>query len=257
MKQSGNLTYNINYTWSKALGILGSAADFNYTAPVDPFHMRNNYGPMNYDRSHILNLSYSYQFGKVSQHRALGALANDWLISGITSVQSGGNMQTGVSFSPDFYLQGTIHDPNGDYTISNQTILGTPDVSLQPVLTCNPRSNLGKNQFVNSSCFGLPSVGTNGPYILPYMHGPAYFNSDLSVEKSFTIAEGRKLRFRYAAFNFLNHPLHSFGTPYPNQTTLIMEGTSTTNAASVNNNFGSAPLTMGRRLSEISLKFEF
>ena len=257
LKQSGKLMYNVNYTWSKALGILGSAADFNYTAPVDPFHMKNNYGPMNYDRTHILNFAYSYQFGKVTTQHVLGLLANEWLVSGITTVQSGGNMQTGVSFSPNFYLQGTIHDPNGDYSINSQTVLGTPDVSLQPVLTCNPGSGLGKDQFANGSCFGLPTAGNNGPYIMPYMHGPAFFNSDLSLEKSFTIGENKRLRLRYSAFNFLNHALHSFGTPYPNQTTLILEGSSRATAKSVNPNFGVAPLTMGRRLSEISLKFDF
>jgi hypothetical protein len=257
IKQAGKLTYNVNYTWSKALGILGSAADFNYTAPVDPFNMRNNYGPMNYDRSHVLNLSYSYQFGKVTQQRGLGILANDWLISGITTLQSGGNMQTGVSFSPDFYVQGTIKDPKGDYSINSQTILGTPDVSLQPVLTCDPRTGRDNHQYINSSCLGLPALGTNGPFIMPYMHGPAFFNSDLSLEKAFNVGEGRKLRFRYAAFNFLNHPLHSFGAGDPLQSTLVMGGTSPATAKNVNSIFGYAPLTIGRRLSEISLKFEF
>lgn len=256
MKQTGKLIYNINYTFSKALGILGSAADFNYTAPVDPFHMRNNYGPMNYDRTHLLNLSYSYQFGKVTPQRALGLLANDWMVSGITTLSSGGNMQTGVSFSPDFYLQGTINDPAGAYSISSQTVLGTPDVSLQPVLNCNPKSGLGSHQFVNGSCFSLPSAGTNGRYIMPYMHGPAYFNSDLSLEKAFTLSHEHKLRFRYAAFNFLNHPLHSFGTN-ANQGTLAMTGTSVANATISNSTFGYAPLTVGRRLSEFSLKYEF
>lgn len=256
-RQSGNFTYNINYTFSKALGILGSAADFNYTAPVDPFHMRNNYGPMNYDRTHLLNMSYSYDFGKLTSDRGLGLIANNWMISGITTLESGGNMQTGVSFSPDYYLQGTIHDPNGDYSINSQTILGTPDVSLQPALKCNPGSGLAKNQFVNASCFAIPAVGTNGPFIMPYMHGPAYFNSDLTVQKSFTLGESRKLSFRYAAFNFLNHPLHSFGTPFQNQSTLMFDGTSTANATSTNPNFGYAPMTIGRRMSEISLKFEF
>ena len=261
VKQTGSLTYNINYTWSKAMGILGSAADFNYTAPVDPFQMRNNYGPMNYDRSHILNLSYSYQFGKVTPNHALGILANNWMVSGITTLQSGGNMQTGVSFSPDFYLQGTIHDAGGDYSINSQTILGTPDVSLQPAMTCNPGSGLGKNQYINASCFALPKQGSNGPYVMPYVHGPAYFNSDLTLEKAFTVGERRKLRFRYSAFNFLNHPLNSFGTPYPNQSTLVMTGTrnanGTYNVTNANPNFGFAPLTVGRRLSEISLKYEF
>ena len=36
IKQIGHLNFNVNYTYSKALGILGSAADFNWTAGIDP-----------------------------------------------------------------------------------------------------------------------------------------------------------------------------------------------------------------------------
>src|ERR1700688_4627872 len=67
---------------------------------------------------------------------------NTWLISGITNLASGPKMQTGVSFSAGFYMQGTISGPNGTYAVSNQTILGTPDVNLQPTLKCDPRSGL-------------------------------------------------------------------------------------------------------------------
>lgn len=124
------------------------------------------------------------------------------------------------------------------------------------MLTCNPKSHLGSHQFVNGSCFALPALGQNGPYIMPYMHGPAYFNSDLSLEKAFVLPHERKIRFRYAAFNFLNHPLHSFGTN-ASQGSLVMNGTSVSNAVSTGTAFGYAPQTVGRRLSELSLKFEF
>lgn len=262
MKRSGAFDFGVNYTFSKALGVLGSAADFNYTAPVDPFNIRRNYGPMAFDRSQILNLTYSYQVGKVSQDRILGLIANGWLVSGITNLQSGGNMQTSVSGYPNFMLNGTIGNGATGYSVTNQSILGTPDVSLQPILKCNPGSNLGSHQYVNGACFGLPALGTNGPAIEPYMHGPAFFNSDLAVEKSFGLGEQRRLKFRYAAFNFLNHPIHSFGTGYASQTYLNLSDTSTnaTPATAVYNpasGFGYAPLKLGRRLSEISLKFEF
>jgi hypothetical protein len=58
IKRFGNFNFNANYTFSKALGILGSAADFNYTAGIDPFSLQNNYGPLNFDRTQVLNLSY-------------------------------------------------------------------------------------------------------------------------------------------------------------------------------------------------------
>ena len=34
------------------------------------------------------------------------------------------------------------------------------------------------------------------------------------------------MRLRYAAFNFINHPLNSFGTGYASQTTLQLSDTS-------------------------------
>jgi hypothetical protein len=262
IKQIGRLNFNANYTFSKALGILGSSADFNWTAGIDPFNLYNNYGPMNFDRSQILNLSYSYQTGKFTDKRLLGGFINEWLISGITNISSGPNMQTGVSASPGYYVQGNIGSGATAYGVSNTTILGTPDVNLQPMLKCNPRSSLGAHQYLNASCFALPATGTNGQYIEPYAHGPAFFNSDLTLEKGFALGGDRHLRLRYAAFNFLNHPLNSFGTGYASQTTLQLSDTSPTGSpttATYNpaSGFGSAPQKLGRRLSEVSLTYDF
>lgn len=262
IKQIGRLNFNVNYTYSKALGVLGSAADFNWTAGIDPFKVYANYGPMNFDRSHIVNFSYSYQTGKFTDERLLGGFINNWLISGITNISSGPNMQTGISASPGYYVQGLIGSGANQYAVSNTTILGTPDVNLQPTLKCNPKSGLGSHQYLNGACFGLPATGTNGQYIEPYAHGPAFFNSDLTLEKGFAIGGDRHLRFRYAAFNFINHPLNSFGTGYASQTTLQLSDTSanaTPLTATYNpaTGFGAAPQKLGRRLSEISLKFDF
>ena len=258
IKRIGHLNFNANYSWSKALGILGSSADFNWTAGIDPFNLQNNYGPLNFDRSQVLNLSYSYQTGKFTDQRVLGGFINRWLISGITNIQSGPNIQTGVSPSPGYYLQGNIGSGANAYPVESQSILGTPDVNLQPVLTCNPRSGLAAHQYLNPSCFALPSTGTNGQYIEPYAHGPAFFNSDLALEKGFGLGADRRLRLRYAAFNFINHGLNSFGTGYASQTTLQLSGaTPATATYNPTSGFGSAPLKLGRRLSEISLKYDF
>jgi Carboxypeptidase regulatory-like domain len=262
IKQIGHLNFNANYTFSKALGILGSAADFNWTAGIDPFNLYANYGPMNFDRTQILNLSYSYQTGKFTDERVLGGFINNWLISGITNLSSGPNMQTGISASPGYYVQGVIGSGANQYPVSNTTILGTPDVNLQPTLKCNPKASLTSHEYLNGACFGLPATGTNGQYIEPYAHGPAFFNTDLTLEKGFSIGGERHLRFRYAAFNFINHPLNSFGTGYASQTTLQLSDTSpnaTPQTATYNpaTGFGAAPQKLGRRLSEVSLKFDF
>jgi hypothetical protein len=262
IKHVGRLNFNVNYSFSKALGILGSSADFNWTAGIDPFNLQNNYGPLNFDRTQVLNLSYSYQTGKFTQERLLGGFLNNWLISGITNIQSGPDMQTGVSPSPGYYLQGNIGQGANAYPVESQSILGTPDVNLQPVLTCNPAKGLGSHQYLNPNCFALPAIGTNGQYIEPYAHGPAFFNTDLSLEKGFGLGGSRRVRVRYAAFNFINHALNSFGTGYASQTTLQLSDTSATGSPTTatynpSEGFGSAPLKLGRRLSEVSLKFDF
>ena len=262
VKQLGKLNFNVNYSFSKALGILGSAADFNWTAGMDPFNLQNNYGPLNFDRSQVLNLSYSYQTGKFTDQRVLGWFINGWLISGITNLQSGPNMQTGVSASPGYYLQGNIGQGADAYPVESQSILGTPDVNLQPALTCNPAKGLASHQYLNPNCFALPAIGTNGQYIEPYAHGPGFFNTDLTLEKTFHLGGSRTMRLRYAAFNFINHPLNSFGTGYASQTTLQLSDTSPNGSPATatydpSEGFGSAPLKLGRRISEVSLVFNF
>ncbi len=257
-KTSGRLNYGFNYTWSKALGVLGSAANFNWTGAIDPFRIRSNYGPMNFDHTHIFNATYAYSMGKYSSQRTLGAFVNNWLISGITSIQSGGNMQTGISASPNFNLGGFITEPSGTLPVNSQVFLGTPDVSLQPVLKCDPATGLSSHQYINGACFGLAPIGTNGQYIFPYAQAPTYFNTDLTAEKGFSLGGDRNLRFRIAAFNFLNHALNSFGTGYAQQTNLSLNGTSVSNAAyDPSSGFGFAPQKLGRRLLEVSAKFSF
>jgi hypothetical protein len=217
---------------------------------------------MNFDRSHIFNATYSYSLGKYSNSRSLGALVNNWLISGITSIQSGGNMQTGISgSSPNFNLNGFITAPSEPVLpVNAQVFLGTPDVSLQPVLKCDPRTGLASHQYINGACFGLPGInsGQNGQYIFPYAQGPTFFNTDLTAEKGFSLGGERNLRFRIAAFNFLNHALNSFGTGYAQQTNLSLNGASASTATySPSTDFGFAPQKLGRRLLEVSAKFTF
>ena len=81
-----------------------------------------------------------------------------------------------------------------------------------PLVTCDPRKGLGKNQYFNPSCFTLSAPGTNGTYIFPVLTGPAFFNSDISLFKNFVWGsnENRKLQFRFSGYNFLNHPMRTF-----------------------------------------------
>jgi hypothetical protein len=146
--------------------------------------------------------------------------------------------------------------------VTNSTFLGTPDVSLQPVLKCNPRSGLTSGQFINGACFALPNVGQNGQAIFPYMHGPAYFDSDLSAQKSFTLPREQAIMFRISAFNFVNHPLTSFTSNFTQEYTLNLSNpnpgaTPASAAYDPTSRFGFADYKTGRRIAELMLKYTF
>jgi hypothetical protein len=65
-KQAGQLNFLMNYTFSKVLGIRDGQTDNGPgNGPVlDPFNLRNNYGPLDYDHTNILNFSYVWNMPK-------------------------------------------------------------------------------------------------------------------------------------------------------------------------------------------------
>jgi hypothetical protein len=125
--------------------------------------------------------------------------------------------------------------------------------------------NRGAKQYVNGNAFGLPALGTNGVYRLPYLPGPGYFDTDLTLAKRFRISEKTSMQLRGAAFNFINHANSSFTSVAPQGFTLNYNITA--NGADANqilagarnqySQFGYAPLREGRRIMELGLRFDF
>ena len=171
-------------------------------------------------------------------------------------------------------------DKNGNQfcvnNLSNVVWLGTPDYQLMPTVNCNPAGGSTSHQFIKGTCFGVPLPGSpssgpnalssnpsgQGVYRLPYIHGPAYQNHNLSVLKNFGAGEGRTLQLRAEAFNFLNHPLVSFNNN--DNTNLNMgnlnfavAGQQLTSSQLRSPNFGIANVKYGSRLIELGAKFIF
>lgn len=291
-RQVGHAHFNVNYTWSKALGILGMGGSATYSYPGDPFNYRNDYTSMPFDRRHIFNASYSYEFGRLVNNKFAGGVTNGWMLSGISNYQSGPNLQSVIS--SNFGLSGSLTVPYGavaavgnnvstcaptkngapnlsgtcQVSLSNTTILGTPDVNLQPTLVAVPNAvHRSSQQYINASAFSLPSLGTNGPYKFGYLPGPGFFDTDLTAEKSFHLAERLSMRLRVAAFNVLNHANNAFANGINNssytmnfsqtvQTTNVNQALASANA-SANPNFGYANVKEGRRIMELGLHFDF
>jgi len=251
IRTKGRYTINMNYAFGRALGIVSPA--------LDQFNLRNDYGVQLGNRTHIFNAAYSIELPNMVHGKLAGAFLNGWQLSGITQLQSGANL-TGNSGNQNFsfatnnaIIPGSISttNPKG-IQISNVSLLGTPDIRLNPVLTCNPTSNLGHNQYINPSCFSLPTqIGQNGPTVLPAIYGPAFFNSDLGLFKNFQIKESMKFQLRFNAYNFLNHPLWSF-----NGSNLSL-GFNPANLAVNTPNFGTVTEKQGHRVIQLAAKFYF
>ena len=245
-KQSGKLSYNLNYTWSKSLGIVGST--------LDAFTVHGNYGILSIDRPHVINTSYTYSLGEVMHtgNVVVRGAVNGWNLSGTTSWQAGGNLQAQNGQNMGL----SVYDSTLKENLSTKTYYGTNVGKILLTNTCNPKSGLGSHQYVNLQCFAPPTVGDYGKRQIGYIGGPSYFNSDLTIFKTFSVPGRGKVEFRASAFNWLNHPLRVFSS-----TTLLQPTFTTTDKINFTNTSSSkggiADVKTGYRLGELSLKYTF
>ena len=255
-KQSGPVTFMANYTHSKVLGIRdgGSNNGPQNGTGTDPFVLRNNYGPLAFDHTNILNLTYNWALpspfhGPGFAKRTAAIFLNGWKLSGYTTYQSGAPLQisTGEGFNTTYASGLTVPTiahpnlPNNAITLPNGLIANSVNTSvwfgtnaynvLIPALTCNPAGGLKGGQYFNPKCFTTPAYGTQGPTNMPYMRNPAYFDTDLGIYKDFHITSSRYFQFRASANNWINHPLPQFGLAGNSDISLNFQQTSNATCA--------------------------
>jgi hypothetical protein len=241
VKTTGHLTFNLNGSWSKALGT---------TLQQDPFRQAGNYAPTAQDRPLVFNTSYTYNSGTLHTGSSLvNALGGGWTISGISTWQKGGYIPAStVNFGFGAQYTGLPADTTGasctkggtvPYNVNNcsftsdtgiSTAIGDPtyfgtdaSIPIRPVLTCNPTSGLkGPTQVLNGACFAAPAlngggtaVSKNGGFAYPYMSATPYFDNDLALYRTFHVYEKQQVQLRVTASDWLNHSLMTFnsGTP--------------------------------------------
>jgi len=262
-KQSGPVLLFVNYTFSKVLGIRdnysGNGASAGNT--VDPFNINNNYGVLAYDHTHIFNATYIVNLPNPIRHGnafAAGAL-NGWKLSGVTRLQSGAPLQPNTNGNMNASYGQTVID-GSTVGVNTTTWLGSNAAQLQlvPLVTCDPRSGLKSGQYFNPSCFTPPPQGQNGTLIWPYIHGPAFINSDLAVFKSFKITERQRFEVRFSAFNFLNHARPQFNTNGNGDVSLNFSSGGNLSPTNTNTQTtGSPAYRVGDRLVTFAAKYYF
>jgi hypothetical protein len=187
------MTFNLNYTFSKALGTINGFR----SAYVGEKNLSTT------DMPHVWNAFYAYDlpFGKGRQfdtdNKFLQALISGWQISGITRYASGTPLgpftancnvpQAGTcwaSYNPSF---------SGPIQINGGWGKGPGDVTKT--------AYIDKNAFANPAAFTYGNTPATGAFGL---RNPHFANQDLSVSRVFQIHEDWKLNFGMDTFNLLN-----------------------------------------------------
>lgn len=281
-KQSGPAVFNLNYTYSKALGIRDGNNDNGQGsgAALNAFCLACNYGTLAFNRSSIFNAIYVFNLpSPIHGNAFLKQAVNGWVLSGATQIQTGpplqpltgGRLNAGFGNIPygtttDCSVKGATCNP-----VTNESILGTDGIQLVPYLVCNPSKNLAPGQYFNPNCFAAPTTrGQNGPLVWPNITGPGFFTSDLGVYKDFKAGERNTIEFRFTAFDFLNHANGQFGLTNdinlsftdPATNNVTQSPTSGCSYSGSGANYpnctdGYPHYEQGRRVMELSLKYIF
>jgi hypothetical protein len=271
IKETGKLTFDFNFTWSKTLGTVLQA---------NPYAVRpGNYGIAAIDRPFVFNASYTYQTGDFTHWGTIGhVLLSGWTISGISTWQAGGSLLALLGNSvPNYGLSESYsNSPNTNGVtsgISQATYYGTDEggLAIQPVLTCNPNKGLAKYQRLQVGCFAAPTIAGNnqigeyGGKNYPRMSMGSYFDNDLALYRTVHIHNSQNIQFRVSAFDWMNHALPEFSSS--NQVTLRYLVDYPSKAVTLNTGTGGTSKTFGymdtktaypyARILEFQLKYIF
>jgi hypothetical protein len=202
-RQSGDFTYLVAYTLSQAKGTV--AGDF---ATLDPFPSweERDYGILPTDRTHILNVSWSWRLPSPSSGGLKKALLGDWNLTGIST------WSTGQPFRPFF-----SGDLGGDQAerawYGTQNYAGGGGTStpggITPTYSCDPNAgggNVGLGEKIwDVGCIGIPGFQQTGPYYPPdTLRTPGRQFHDLTMFKDFSLGGSRRLQLRLGMFNIFN-----------------------------------------------------
>jgi len=209
-----------NFTWGRALGTAALGQLNSSNTALDPFNLRANYGPQNFDIKFLYNFALYYQvpFFKGTKGFLNHAL-DGWIIAPLFTAQSGGG--TSVTYSEGSCAGcqafGEVTPPGASsstaenavfaakYTGGNTAHKGVTGSS--GVGTSNPE---GINMFTDPAAvlgqfrkcvLGL-DTSCGGYYT---MRGLPRWNLDATLSKDFRFSERIGATFSFQFTNVLNH----------------------------------------------------
>jgi hypothetical protein len=263
---SNNLSYGISYTFAKNLTTATSSSaaagpppggggpppppGAGSTPNITPYpdvmpDLVWAYGPSGMVHNLVINYVYNLpKLGTKLGSKVLGAITDNWVLSGITTFASGS------PYTPSY----SINDPTLNMTGSSYG--SRFNVVSDPYLAKSERTYY--KQF-NTDAFAVPTpcsatnktlacFGNAGVNIL---YGPGKQNWDMSLAKRIPIGlgEGRAFQFRAEAYNIFNHV--NFGGVNSSASYNSLGG------AQTNQSYGQLSGAGQPRILQLSLRFEY
>jgi hypothetical protein len=192
-----------NYTWSRALGVAPAVTlGINNTPVQDPFDLRREYGPLEFDVINRVSVShiYSFPFGKGKRYLGdapgvLNYFVGGWQMNGIFTFQGG------------FPITPVL-----GYSLGKTDTASRPNAIGDPTNTSRqPDDWIGRSAFVIPSDAEIAAGNFYGNAGRGSIRSPGLLNFDFSLLKDIPLREDMRLQFRTEFFNLTNTPY--FGIP--------------------------------------------
>ncbi|MES1255159.1 MAG: TonB-dependent receptor [Acidobacteriota bacterium] len=231
---SRGLSYTVAYTRSKLVDDASSVFDASIlTGPIANYPVADSFNrglERDYstgDIPHVFVSSFVWDL-PAGRGRAwapkglLGALANDWTLTGLVTLESG---------VPVAVTQTTNFNAFAGFGVQRPNLVGDPTL---------PADQRTASQWFNTAAFTVAPQFTLGSSSRNPVRGPSYRNVDLAVVRRVPVGRGQALEARVEVFNLLNTP--PLGAP---------------NAVLGAANFGTITTAGDPRVVQLALKFVF
>ncbi len=233
-RRAHGLSYSAAYTRSKLIDTASSVFDASIlTGPVanspiaDSHNLARERDYSTGDIPHVFVSSIVWDLPVgAGRDRALrgvwGALANDWTVTLIATLQSG---------MPIAVTQATNFNAFAGFGVQRPNLVGDPTL---------PADQRTPAHWFNTAAFAVAPQFTLGSASRNPVRGPAYRNVDLALMRRVPAGPGRAVEMRAEVFNLLNTP--NFGAP-----------AAVLGAA----NFGTITSALDPRVVQLAVKFVF
>ncbi|HEY0307529.1 MAG TPA: carboxypeptidase regulatory-like domain-containing protein [Acidobacteriaceae bacterium] len=187
-----SLSMQASYTYSKSLDIQSNGQTTNASFPM-PKNLGSNYAVSDYDTKHNLTLGWVYNLPKTTHFgRPVRAVANGWIFGGLYSARTG--MPINIVLAGDVSFTGD----------RPQRPLAVPGVN--PSLPSNRHRVDKVLNWFNTAAFATPPYGTFGNVSRNTLRGPAFINTQFSLQRNFNLPKRSVAEFRVEAYNVFNTP---------------------------------------------------